>query len=396
MKVRRIIRNTWRQCIPWLLDNVIDNAIYMLGPILVVVALVITSGLSYTFFTIILPMITHQEEGKATVISIKWAFHVCTVLFLILNTMYNYYRCVTTSNKGIHYNNVIRELAEACDFNYPETNEEVLSFRNQFEQKIIERRRQRQAQQNNNVPYAWMLLAPTEWGYCFRSNQPKPPRAHYDHVTSTLVLNMDHFCPWMFNTVGYFNYRYFINFLLFVCMSMLYGVCITYIPFQNLSSKYYKEQIKQSSLMKLSTVKHIYPLVPTPVEKTSIALTFMLCLSIGIAVLCLLLFHIYLIVTAQTTVEFHGNWANKRRARKRGTTWINPYDLGWKDNYKLIYGSTRHPIKAIFLPSPRQPEFLPIPINGELVRRHYKADTNTKQSNSLSNGHERHAGPFNV
>ena len=45
----------------------------------------------------------------------------------------------------------------------------------------------------------WMLMAPDEWGYCQRSKQPKPPRSHFDHVTKTLVLCLDHYCPWMFN-----------------------------------------------------------------------------------------------------------------------------------------------------------------------------------------------------
>ena len=351
-------------------------------------------------------------------------------MFILVNTVYNYFLCVTTSNKGSNYDRVVRELAEASNFTYPETYEEIASFRMQFEQKIADRRlqlRQRQmaaaASQNNgstiprSIPYSWMLLGPQEWGYCFRSNQPKPPRAHYDHVTSTLVLNMDHFCPWMFNTVGYFNYRYFVNFLIYVCVGMLYGAFITYIPFRNISSTHYKEQSNIIRVTKKS-IQRMYPLVPMPSEKTSIALTFMLCLSIGIAVLCLLLFHLYLLLTGQTTVEFHGNWANKRRAKRRGTTWINPYDLGYEDNWKFVYGNG-HFIKALLLPSSRQPQFLPIPINGQLIKRHPKADKETttttiviqerKQTTTLLNGTingnngttntttiEHHNLPFNV
>ena len=45
----------------------------------------------------------------------------------------------------------------------------------------------------------WMLMAPDEWGYCMKTNQPKPPRSHYDHVSKSLVLCLDHYCPWMFN-----------------------------------------------------------------------------------------------------------------------------------------------------------------------------------------------------
>ena len=46
---------------------------------------------------------------------------------------------------------------------------------------------------------SWMDLNPYEWSYCYHSNLIKAPRAHYDHVTQCLILNMDHYCPWMFN-----------------------------------------------------------------------------------------------------------------------------------------------------------------------------------------------------
>jgi hypothetical protein len=49
----------------------------------------------------------------------------------------------------------------------------------------------------------WMLMAPDEWGYCTKTNQPKPPRSHYDHVSKSLVLCLDHYCPWMFNASKY-------------------------------------------------------------------------------------------------------------------------------------------------------------------------------------------------
>ena len=75
---------------------------------------------------------------------------------------------------------------------------------------------------------AWVLLGSHEWGFCMRSKQPKPPRSHYDHVLKDLVLNMDHYCPWMANCVGYFNYRYFLNFLIYVWVAMVYAVSITY------------------------------------------------------------------------------------------------------------------------------------------------------------------------
>ena len=66
-----------------------------------------------------------------------------------------------------------------------------------------------------------------------------------------------------------------------------------------------------------------------------------------------------------------GNYTNKRRARQRGTTWVNPYDLGMRQNWQQVYG-TKHPLRAL-LPSSRGPEFLPIPIDGKLGRRRPKS-----------------------
>jgi hypothetical protein len=40
---------------------------------------------------------------------------------------------------------------------------------------------------------------------CPKTDMYRPPRSHFDSITRRVVLNMDHFCPWVCNTVGYFN-----------------------------------------------------------------------------------------------------------------------------------------------------------------------------------------------
>lgn len=92
--------------------------------------------------------------------------------------------------------------------------------------------------------------------------------------------------------VGYFNYRYFCNFLLYVFLGMLYGAVVSFRPFRAITSY---QRGKTGDLW-----------APTRQDESAIAFSFMLCLSVGFAVLSLGSFHAYLVLTAQTTIEFHG------------------------------------------------------------------------------------------
>lgn len=76
-----------------------------------------------------------------------------------------------------------------------------------------------------------MDLEPNEWSECKHSGVLKPPRSHYDSVTKKLVLNMDHYCPWMANVVGYGNYRYFFLFLLWMYIGATYASIVATGPF---------------------------------------------------------------------------------------------------------------------------------------------------------------------
>mmetsp|Transcript_3392 Transcript_3392/g.4950 ORF Transcript_3392/g.4950 Transcript_3392/m.4950 type:complete len:510 (+) Transcript_3392:194-1723(+) len=429
--------------LPKCIERFTDCFVYILGPILIVVASCIIIALANTFFNILLP--TYLGGWKSP----KGFCHTVLVLFLLCNVCFNYALCVCTRNKGERYDVVVRELADCMGFLYPESEEEMREFKQDFEDKLIHRsnmrrqralraaaaadaeqqqRQQQQQQQNGNgdssvtnvdstqsqistnaasngqmnetqlqpsarpplssLPstpasaartqppprlYGWMLLGPHEWGYCNYSKQPKPPRSHYDHVMKCLCLNMDHYCPWMFNVVGYFNYRYFCNFLFYVFLGMLYAATITFYPFYEITGTH-KHHSRKWQREHPDEVRERE-------QETPVVFAFMISLSVGIAVFCLLSFHAYLVFTAQTTIEFHGNMSKKRRARERGTSWINPYDLGWEDNFKQVYGSM-HPILAM-LPSSREPEFFPFPINGELAkRRHTKSKEEVKGNRS--------------
>jgi palmitoyltransferase len=228
--------------------------VYLIGPLLILLALFIISLLTYTFFTILLPML-RLKHADSSLSNVYLGLHCTWVVFLVVNILFNYALCVITQNKGSNYDKLVRELAEATDFPFPETPEELARYRRDYEDRMVLRMRCRQArhvdaaatassetagstagstngvthrrtgatsptgsaliaandQATSSAPKSakastpaphlrrWMIMTPFEWGYCMNSKQPKPPRSHYDHVTKTLVLNLDHYCPWMFN-----------------------------------------------------------------------------------------------------------------------------------------------------------------------------------------------------
>lgn len=63
--------------------------------------------------------------------------------------------------------------------------------------------------------------------FCKTCKNIKAPRVHHDSVTGKCVYEMDHFCPWMNNTVGYFNYRYFLLFMFYLMIACVYCVYLS-------------------------------------------------------------------------------------------------------------------------------------------------------------------------
>jgi palmitoyltransferase len=134
---------------------------------------------------------------------------------------------------------------------------------------------------------------------CRKSNLPKPPRAHYCSVTRRLVLNMDHFCPWVVNTVGFYNRKFFVLFLLYTCVTI--AVFIGSAVFDLATSK---ESV---------TVDGIFNLYMA------------LLLDAGI-LLCLggfLGFHMYLVINNKTTIEMD----------------TEKFNVGARANIEQVFGS---------------------------------------------------------
>ena len=187
--------------------------------------------------------------------------------------------------------------------------------------------------------------------------------------------------------VGYFNYRYFVNFLVYVFIGMTYGAIICYRPFMNSTSTFYRQQVAQ--YRKTGVWSHLHPYTPINSERMPLSLSFMLCLAVGLAVSCLGGFHIYLVLTGQTTIEFHANFVNKSKAKRSGQKYRNPYDMGWKRNWQQVYGYRSSMVLSFLIPSTREPDYLPVPISGEEGKRMHLRETNSNKNNrSIEDGND--------
>lgn len=155
--------------------------------------------------------------------------------------------------------------------------------------------------------------------FCKWCNTYKPDRTHHCKKLGRCVLEMDHWCGWIRNTVGFYNKKYF--FLL-----LFYG-----------------------SVTLCCYLLTLGPFLPNAI-KVSNALDFFVVFAFILAGMeyCLLTaflgFHVYLALFAYTTIEYKEKRGakevkvNKQGVKIRDLYAQSPYDLGFAYNLSHLLG----------------------------------------------------------
>lgn len=159
---------------------------------------------------------------------------------------------------------------------------------------------------------------------CHKCNAPKPLRCHHCSVCGKCVLAMDHHCPWMANCVGFYNYRYFYLFLVYMCSGCVFCVAVISASHPIIDVTFYG---------KIPASGRVMP--------GSVVFVFIVTVSVSIAVGILLAWHTYLVMSAQTTIEFYKNRSRRGARVHRGEVFVNEFDMGRRKNWQSVFGPQR-------------------------------------------------------
>ncbi|OII74860.1 uncharacterized protein cubi_02992 [Cryptosporidium ubiquitum] len=166
---------------------------------------------------------------------------------------------------------------------------------------------------------------------CSKCNAIKYPRTHHCSVCNKCILNMDHHCPWIGQCVGLYNRKYFVLFLAWSFLSCslisIFSIPMIIILISSLSGiDYYSD-------------KSLYD----NITFQGLLFTSVLSISFSLGTGALFFFHIYLLVTNQSTIEYHQNLFTRKNFNE-GEVRINQFDKGFSNNIKEIMGTNRFPL----------------------------------------------------
>lgn len=271
-------------------------------------------GVIWVYFTILLPLMFNPYTSRG-------AAHTVLSVWLSFNILFNYAMCSRTD---------------------PGSPPDLFSSAESGEAGGSPTKRAAAGQMHSSGQHTMR--------WCRTCNNVKPPICHHCSVCNRCVLKMDHHCPWMNNCIGLRNYRYFFLFMMYLWLGCAYACAICY---RAASDDPDLEPVRRMLLWLSRLVRgldvetqqerlHQQPAVvlsrPLEVsERSAIVFSFLLALSVFLALSILLGWHVFLTATAETTIDFYAHRELARAARKEGRTWVNDFDMGIRRNWQETF-----------------------------------------------------------
>ena len=152
--------------------------------------------------------------------------------------------------------------------------------------------------------------------YCLICNAFKPERSHHCSVCNLCVLNMDHHCPWVNNCIGFYNRKYFMQLLFYICALTAYiDVTMAYSVY---------EVIYDIIKMKLQYIHFIHGGL--------VVLGYGGVFTFSVIILMFFKFHIDLVLNNSTTIESL-DVEHKEENKK--------FDIGHQSNWEQVFGQSK-------------------------------------------------------
>jgi len=156
-----------------------------------------------------------------------------------------------------------------------------------------------------------------------KSNTIANPRTVMIHSQHTSLTNVAMMCSfWFCNCVGFNNHKYFILIMFYLFLGCLYVAVMSFLPFRATTN--FRVPWKEE------------------VSRGTIIFTFTITVSVSCALSFMLFWHLYLVFSGQTTIEFYFNRYQIQQLKYRGELFENEYDLGSRKNFQLFFGGGKY------------------------------------------------------
>lgn len=320
-----------------------DTLARYLGRLFICFFILIISCAIYVFYTTIFVHLyeeipsTRNSQGQHSI----WTFflHIFVGHWLLINIMFNYFQCVRVDPGSSPYFGYSKPYDfDKTDRDRMKIYQSMIDKNNNTKKKsdsiTIVDLNVEQISSSSDKTFTIPIVRPSN--VCRKCIYPKPTRAHHCSICAKCILNQDHHCPWINNCVGHLNHRYFFQFCFFLTLGSTYAATFGFTEFQHfLFGRKEFSYFDLISSQKLNSVEIRAEVSNAPTYFTFLFL-FIVALTASVVLLGFTFWHFWLISHAETTIDFHTNSVERKRLKKLGEKFVNPYHLGFRLNWKMF------------------------------------------------------------